>query len=115
MALPEPWRKERAWLVSRTVTAMRQWGDKWAAPVGPPLRIRHKNCGRLVRAVAVCSHCGEPLDARSVTAEPGDSAKAGDFDRTRLADPPPTGATQRPLGTVGSSVRQKRPNEPFLA
>ena len=24
----------------QVVTAMRQWGDKWAAPNGPPLRIR---------------------------------------------------------------------------
>jgi DNA-binding HxlR family transcriptional regulator len=70
------------------IAAMRQWGDRWAAPDGPPLRIRHKSCGRLMHAVAVCSHCGEPLDARSVTAEPGRGAKEGDFDRTRLAYAP---------------------------
>src|SRR3954452_24577353 len=66
------------------VTAMRQWGDRWSAPAGPPVRIRHKACGRLVKAVAVCSHCGEPLDIRSVTAEPGPVANEGDFVRTRL-------------------------------
>ena len=27
------------------ITAMRQWGDTWAAPDGPPLMIRHKSCG----------------------------------------------------------------------
>ena len=32
----------------------------------------------------VCSHCGEALDARSVTAVPGPGASEGDFDRTRL-------------------------------
>src|SRR5437764_1386322 len=69
------------------VNAMRQWGDRWAAPDGPPVRIRHKNCGRLARAVDVCSYCGEPLDARSVIAEPGPGAIAGDFDRTRLERP----------------------------
>ena len=68
----------------QVVTAMRQWGDKWAAPNGPPLRIRHQSCGRVVQAVAVCSHCGEPLAPRSVTAEPGPGANDGDFDRTRL-------------------------------
>jgi DNA-binding HxlR family transcriptional regulator len=72
------------------VAAMRQWGDKWAAPDGPPLRVRHMSCGRLVQVVAVCSHCGEPLDVRSVTAEPGKGAKEGDFDRTRLADDSPS-------------------------
>ena len=67
------------------VAAMRQWGDRWAAPDGPPLKLRHTGCGRVVKAVAVCSHCGEPLDVRSVTAVPGPGAAAGDFDRTRLA------------------------------
>src|ERR1019366_9239266 len=31
-----------------------------------------------------CSHCGEPLDARAVTAVPGPGAAEGAFDRTRL-------------------------------
>ena len=71
------------WLV---VTTMRQWGDRWAAPDGPPLRIRHNRCGRLVNAIAVCSHCGEPLDQGNVTPVPGGGADPGDFDRTALAD-----------------------------
>ena len=65
--------------------AMRQWGDRWAAPDGPPLQTRHTACGHVVTAVPACSHCGEPLDARSVTAIPGPGASAGDFDRTSLA------------------------------
>jgi HxlR-like helix-turn-helix len=67
------------------VSAMRQWGDRWAAPDGPPLRIRHSGCGRIVSAVPVCSHCGEPLDVRSVTALPEPGAAEGDFDGTRVA------------------------------
>jgi len=67
------------------ITAMCQWGDRWAAPEGPPLRLRHIGCGRLIRAETVCSHCGEPIDARSVTAEPGPGAHEGDYDRTLLA------------------------------
>lgn len=66
------------------LTAMRQWGDRWAAPDGPPLRLRHATCGRVVKAVAVCSHCGEPLDLRSVTVEPGPGSVAGDYERTVL-------------------------------
>src|SRR5437763_15496916 len=66
------------------VTAMRQWGDRWTAPDGPPLRLRHNSCGRVVKAVPVCSHCGEPLDLRSVTAEPGPGAPEGDLAGTRL-------------------------------
>jgi DNA-binding HxlR family transcriptional regulator len=70
------------------VTAMRQWGDQWAAPGGPPLNMRHSACGRIVEAVPVCSHCREPLDARAVTAVPGPGASEGDFDRTRWARTP---------------------------
>ena len=67
------------------ITAMRQWGDRWAAPDGPPVEVRHDACGQLVTAVPACSHCGEPLDARSVTAVPGPGASPGDFDRTVLS------------------------------
>ncbi|HTL84058.1 MAG TPA: helix-turn-helix domain-containing protein [Acidimicrobiia bacterium] len=67
------------------VTAMRQWGDRWAAPDGPPLKLRHKKCGKLVKAVPVCSHCGEELELRDVSATPGPGALDGDFDRTKVA------------------------------
>src|SRR3954449_2114851 len=60
------------------ITAMRQWGDRWARPSGPPLRMRHKGCGHLVQAVTVCSHCGERLDIGNVSAEPGPGAKKAD-------------------------------------
>ncbi len=67
------------------MTAMRQWGDQWAAPRGAPLTIKHTACGHLVHAVAVCSHCGEPISIREITPVPGPGASDGDFDRTRLA------------------------------
>ena len=67
------------------VTAMRQWGDRWAAPHGPSLQLRHAACGHVVTAMPACSQCGEPLDARSVTAVPGPGAADGDFGRTRLS------------------------------
>ena len=66
------------------LTAMRQWGDRWAAPAGPPLRVRHATCGRIVKAVAVCSHCLEPLDLGSVTVEPGPGSVDADYERTLL-------------------------------
>ncbi len=67
------------------VTAMRQWGDRWAAPDGPPVRLRHLGCGRITTVVPTCSHCGERLDVRDVRAVPGPGAMDGDFARTRLA------------------------------
>ena len=47
------------------VTAMRQWGDKWAAPDGPPIEVIHNACGHTSEALFICSHCGEALGPRT--------------------------------------------------
>jgi len=57
-------------------------------PDGPPLETRHTACGNVTVAVPACSHCGGPLHARAVTAEPAPGAAEGDFDRTLLAAVP---------------------------
>jgi len=49
------------------------------------VETRHADCGHIVTAVPTCSHCGQPLDARAVTAIPGPGASEGDFDRTALS------------------------------
>ncbi|HZU74936.1 MAG TPA: helix-turn-helix domain-containing protein [Acidimicrobiales bacterium] len=64
------------------LTAMRQWGDRHAAPDGPPLTVLHKECGRECQAVMVCSACGEPVGPRDVRVAPG----PGDRDRLVAAD-----------------------------
>jgi len=56
------------------LTTMRQWGDRHAAPQGPPLQVVHKGCGQVADAVLVCSACREPLGARAVRAVPGPGA-----------------------------------------
>jgi DNA-binding HxlR family transcriptional regulator len=48
-----------------------QYGDRYYAPEGPPMILRHKACGGLVDAHRICSTCGERLNARDVAAEPG--------------------------------------------
>ncbi|MDE2282208.1 MAG: helix-turn-helix transcriptional regulator [Actinomycetales bacterium] len=57
------------------ITAMRQWGDRYAAPAGPPVLAVHETCGHVSQAVMVCSACGEPLAARDVriVSGPGDA------------------------------------------
>ena len=47
------------------LTAMRQWGDKYAAPAGPPLQVIHRECGAISEAVMTCSECGEPIGRAS--------------------------------------------------
>ena len=49
------------------LTAMRQWGDRYAAPAGPPLRVTHKACGAVTEAVLVCSSCGESPRSRATS------------------------------------------------
>jgi DNA-binding HxlR family transcriptional regulator len=56
------------------VTAMRQWGDRYAAPGGPPLLVTHKGCGQVSEVVSTCSACGKPLGPRDVRAVPGPGA-----------------------------------------
>jgi DNA-binding HxlR family transcriptional regulator len=58
------------------LVAMRQWGDKYAAPDGPPVVMIHKACGNASEAVMTCSSCGEPLSQHDVTVRPG----PGDLD-----------------------------------
>jgi DNA-binding HxlR family transcriptional regulator len=53
------------------ITAMRQWGDKHAAPDGPPLQLIHEQCGEISEAQLVCAECGEPIGPRDVKAIPG--------------------------------------------
>ena len=50
------------------LTAMRQWGDAYAAPAGPPVQVVHTGCGHHAGAVMVCASCGEPLNHRNVRA-----------------------------------------------
>jgi DNA-binding HxlR family transcriptional regulator len=51
------------------LNAMRQWGDRWAAPKGPRVQVEHKGCGRRTDLVPTCEACGEiigPFDVRAV-------------------------------------------------
>jgi DNA-binding HxlR family transcriptional regulator len=48
------------------LTTLRQWGDKHAAPKGPPIAVVHEPCGHAGRFVLTCEHCGEHVHARNV-------------------------------------------------
>ena len=56
------------------LTTMRQWGDKYAAPDGPPLELIHEGCGQVSTAQMTCATCGEPIGTRDVRAIPGPGA-----------------------------------------
>ncbi|WP_194813605.1 helix-turn-helix domain-containing protein [Nocardia sp. XZ_19_385] len=48
------------------VNAMRQWGDEWAAPDGPPIQAVHESCGHVATIEPHCSSCGERVHARDL-------------------------------------------------
>ena len=58
------------------LTALRQWGDTYAAPDGPPVQVVHQACGHIADAVLTCSSCGEPIGPHDVRAVVGPGASA---------------------------------------
>lgn len=73
------------------LTAMRQWGDEWAAPDGPPLAVVHKSCGHTMTAVMVCQDCGEHVGPGQVrvASGPGDPEGSVLPPHLRRKDPAP--------------------------
>lgn len=53
------------------LTAMRQWGDKYAAPSGPPVVLVHTSCGHETTAVLVCDQCGARLEVHDCAVKEG--------------------------------------------
>ncbi|AOK29857.1 HxlR family transcriptional regulator [Burkholderia singularis] len=52
--------------------ALNAWGDRWKDDGnGPPILLRHRTCGHLIRPVTVCAQCGDPLDPHDVEPVPG--------------------------------------------
>ncbi|MGQ0846762.1 MAG: winged helix-turn-helix transcriptional regulator [Sporichthyaceae bacterium] len=44
------------------------WGDAYKNDV-PPMRLTHRACGHLADPRMTCSHCGEPVGWRDMTAQ----------------------------------------------
>lgn len=64
------------------LTSMRQWGDTYAAPTGPPIELVHTWCGKTTRVEMVCDECGEPVSSRDVRAVAGPGRGSNDLLRT---------------------------------
>jgi len=62
------------------LVSLMKWGDRHAAPDGPPVLIVHRGCGGEVNERFVCEDCGAVVDARSSEARPGPA-----FTRERAA------------------------------
>ncbi|MEV2224716.1 helix-turn-helix domain-containing protein [Nocardia vinacea] len=51
--------------------AIRDWGDTYMAPEGPPVHYRHLDCTGEGHIKLECDSCGTELTARDISAEPG--------------------------------------------
>ena len=59
----------------QVIAALRQWGDRWEAPDGPPATVTHRSCGQPSTVVPVCGSCGEVLTPGSLTVTSRPSAR----------------------------------------
>ena len=53
------------------IVTLTEWGDRWAAPAGPPILYVHSVCGGAVTRRTVCAGCGRVHDPAEVTVRPG--------------------------------------------
>jgi DNA-binding HxlR family transcriptional regulator len=83
------------------LVALTQWGDRWAAPDGPPILYQHKGCGSAVSVVATCASCGPVNAGVEVEALPGPGmpAERAHRVRQRLAN---AGATRDPSAVAAT-------------
>jgi DNA-binding HxlR family transcriptional regulator len=63
--------------------ALTAWGDRWAAPNGPPIIYRHTVCGSNLSHQVVCATCGPADDPAQVQADPGPGMPAGRVERMK--------------------------------
>jgi DNA-binding HxlR family transcriptional regulator len=65
-----------------TILALTEWGDRWMAPGGPPVRYVHSVCGGDISQRTVCDTCGQVHDPAEVQARPGPGMPAGVWGRS---------------------------------
>ena len=62
----------KGWDLFPVLIALMQWGDKHLArPEGPPILLRHHDCGEIAGTYVACGHCGGAITTDRVTPEPG--------------------------------------------
>lgn len=59
------------------ILALTDWGDRWMAPDGPPIRYTHTVCGGGISQRTVCATCGQVHNPAEVQARPGPGMPAG--------------------------------------
>ena len=55
--------------------ALTHWGDRWAAPEGPPRLLEHSGCGGLLEQLTACTRCGTVVPQDEIATQPGPGAE----------------------------------------
>jgi DNA-binding HxlR family transcriptional regulator len=53
------------------IATLTEWGDRWAAPDGPPVIYTHSVCDNVISLQTMCATCGPVYDSTEVVARPG--------------------------------------------
>jgi DNA-binding HxlR family transcriptional regulator len=53
------------------IIALSAWGDRWAAPDGPPIVYQHHDCGGHLDLQLQCRTCHQSVTPPQVAAQPG--------------------------------------------
>ena len=51
------------------IMALREWGDRWAAPEGPPAAVVHDGCGGKVELRMHCRRCSHTPGLKDIKAQ----------------------------------------------
>lgn len=51
------------------IIALTEWGDKWAAPDGPPIVYQHEGCGGRIEQHLLCKACESSANVKHVIAK----------------------------------------------
>ena len=52
------------------IIALREWGDRWEAPEGPPIVLEHRGCGGRIVQKLHCKACESAPKPRDVVPKP---------------------------------------------
>jgi len=69
--------------LTTALAALTEWGDRYAAPDGPPIVYSHGTCSGAVRTALVCSSCGKNVHPADVHAAPGPGMPSEHLERMK--------------------------------
>ena len=73
------------------IVALTEWGDRWAAPDGPPILYVHSTCGGPITLRTSCANCGLVHDPNEVRVRRGPGMPADMAERVGGRVPAGTG------------------------